>query len=365
MTIQPFPGFNSLETHHCVTGSMLQIFRFHNIDISEDMLLGLGSGVGLTYWHQKGIDPFIGGRANVGRPGEEGLEKTTCLRLGVILDSFYTSSARKAEKSLLEFLEGGLPVMLQVDMGYLPYFDFGGEEYHFGYHVIVIAGYDPDSHQVLVADRDLGFHTITWDDLANARGSTYKPFPPRNRWYEYNFNGYHPPTADDVRTSIKDVVTGMLEPPISNFGVKGIRKAAKRILKWPQVLDPESLRRTCFNTFVFIDAMGGTGGGIFRYMYGRFLKEAADILGDSRLQEIGDQFKSIGDRWQSVASIFRLAFELENPASLLPETTDPLLAIAAEEEGAWSDLRDIFERTRGQFKRSPDGEFLSHPSLSF
>jgi hypothetical protein len=26
------------------------------------MLLGLGSGMGLIYWHQKGMIPFLGGR---------------------------------------------------------------------------------------------------------------------------------------------------------------------------------------------------------------------------------------------------------------------------------------------------------------
>jgi len=38
----------------------------------------------------------------------------------------------------------------------------------------------------------------------------------------------------------------MLEPPITNLGVKGIRKAAKRILKWPEIMDEEQLRYACF-----------------------------------------------------------------------------------------------------------------------
>ena len=39
--------------------------------------------VGFIYWHQKGTDPFLGGRANFERAGEEGLERTASRRLGV------------------------------------------------------------------------------------------------------------------------------------------------------------------------------------------------------------------------------------------------------------------------------------------
>ncbi|KPL07159.1 hypothetical protein AMJ86_05545 [bacterium SM23_57] len=339
--LKPFPGFKSLKTHHCVTGSMLHVFRYHDIPVSEEMLLGLGSGLGFIYWHQKGVDPFIGGRANVGRPGEEGLEITASKRLGIRTGSFYTTSTKKAEKTLLGFLNSSKPVMLQVDMGYLPYFDFGGEEYHFGYHVIVVAGYNPENRDVLIADRDLPLHLISWDDLVLARGSTHRPFPPKNHWYTFDFSEYHPPRPNDVILSIQEVSMGMLEPPISNLGARGIRKAANRILKWPDLLGVDGLRRTCFNSYIFIDARGGTGGGIFRMMYGRFLKEASAITGLSSLMEIGDRLIEIGDHWQEVGILFHRGFEEEYPAVVLPEISETMLSVADEEQMVWEDLISI------------------------
>ena len=75
MTLKLIPGFKSLCTHHCITGSMRHIYDFHNHPISEEMLLGLGAGLGFIYWHMKGTMPFLGGQgqrwsARRGGPGD-------------------------------------------------------------------------------------------------------------------------------------------------------------------------------------------------------------------------------------------------------------------------------------------------------
>lgn len=345
MTLKPFNGFRSWETHHCVTGSLLHIYDFYNHLISEEMLLGIGSGVGFIYWHIKGMEPIFGGRGNVGRPGEDGLEITAGRRTGVRIEKHHTGSARKAEKTMLELLEVGKPVMINVDMGFLPYFDHLPEDFHFGGHAIVVGGYDPENKEVLVADRDQALHPVPWEDLVKARGSKYKPFPPMNMWFTFDFSEKRQPTSDEISEAIGEVCTTMLEGPISNIGVRGIRKAAKKVLEWPKIMNDEELSWSCFNTYIFIDAEGGTGGGIFRYMYGRFLEEAAEILGTKRLMQIGEDLRVIGDKWQEVAAIFKRGSKAKNPATMLPETTEPLLEIADLEEESWSRLREMLVLT--------------------
>jgi hypothetical protein len=327
-------------THHCITGSLRRIYEHHGYPISEEMLLGLGSGVGFIYWHSKGSDPFYGGRANMERPGHEGLEKTAGRRTGVTVESFSTSSAKKAEKSLLAMLSAGEPVMVYVDMGFLPYLSLP-EGYHFGAHTVVVGGYDPEGDELLIADRDAQNHTISRADLAAARGSTYKPFPPRHQWYTFDFDFNHRPAADQIWLAIGEAAQGMLEPPISNFGVKGIRKAAQKTRAWPKIMDEDNLRWSCFNIFIFIDATGGTGGGIFRYMYGRFLEEAGSITGDSRLGAAGQEMCQIGDLWQQVALDFKRAGEAPDPAGLLEDITEPMLVIAGREEAVWIELAEL------------------------
>jgi hypothetical protein len=338
MALESLAGFEHFPTHHCVTGSLRHVYVYNDHPVSEEMLLGLGGGVGFVCWHMKGTQPFIGGRGR-GRPGQ-GFEARAGQRTGVVVEEYVTSSARKAERSLLELLDAAQPAMLQVDMGFLPYFDFGGYDYHFGGHVVVVCGYDAESRQVLVADREEALHPVSMDDLEKARGSTYKPFPPKHRWYTFDFSQKRQPTADEVRQAIAEQAEGMLAPPISNLGVAGIRKAARHALKWPDLMDEDTLRNTLFNAFVFIDAMGGTGGGAFRYMFSRFLREAAGIAGAGQPEKSAEAFQHIGDGWQEMAEIFRRGWQADDPVAVLAETTAPMMALADLEEAAWTQLRE-------------------------
>lgn len=336
MTLHPLPNFESLETHHCVTGSLRHIYVFNNHSLSEDLLLGLGGGVGFIYWHMKGALPFIGGRANA--RGE--FEPLVGQRTGVTIEAHRTSSASKAKRVLVDMLDAGQPVMLHVDMGFLPYFDFGGNEYHFGGHVVVACGYDATTGQVLIADRDSDLHPVPMDVLEKARGSAFKPFPPKNTWYTFDFGQKRAPMPGEVRAAVAEQVQGALEPPIRNFGVAGIRKTAAQIRTWPALLSEDDVHFAMFNTYIMIDAAGGTGGGLFRYMFARFLREAGTITGASRLLACADTFQSVGDHWQEIAMLFKRGWSAESPAEALAEIVAPLRSVADAEEAAWTALRE-------------------------
>jgi hypothetical protein len=338
MALKPLEGFQSLKTHHCVTGSMRHVYVFNDHPLGEEMLLGLGGGVGFVYWQMRGADPFLGGRAK-GRPGQ-GFERCVGTRTGVAIKEFTTSSSKKAEQALLALLDSGQPVMVQVDIGFLPYFDFGGHEYHFGAHMITVCGYDDKSGRVIVADRERELHVISADDLKRARGSEYKPFPPKHRWYVFDFANKRFPTSDEVRAAIGEQATEMLQPPIRNLGVEGIRKAAQMIPKWLISSDTDTVRRGLFNYYIFIDAKGGSGGGLFRYMFSRFLSAAAGITDRGKLEESSLDFKIIGDRWQELAEIFKQGSQQARLSSLGTAVADILMEISHLEKAAWEKLRN-------------------------
>jgi hypothetical protein len=92
---------------------------------------------------------------------------------------------------------------------------------------------------------------------------------------------------------------------------------------------------------MFIDRRGGTGGGIFRYMYARFLGEAASITSEPRLTAMGTELTAIGDRWEEVATAFDTAAQADNPADLLEAATKPMRDIADREQDFWERLAAV------------------------
>jgi hypothetical protein len=106
-------------------------------------------------------------------------------------------------------------------------------------------------------------------------------------------------------------------------------------------MSAEETRWALFNIYIFINATGGTGGGIFRYMFSRFLAEAATVTGEPRLAESAVQFERIGDAWESFADWAKLSSEASDPTACLAEAAAPLFAIADQEQAAWETLSRI------------------------
>jgi hypothetical protein len=331
MRMRVIEGFEHRPTHHCVTGSMLDVYAFHGCAISEDMLLGLGEGVGAGYFRFKGVAPFFGGR---GEP-EGGSVALACARTGVGVRARKSGSDAAAEKALLASLAAGEPMMLQVDMGFLPYFDFGGEAYHFGGHAVVAVGFDAADGTVTIADRDEEMHAVPLAALRQARASKFRPFPPGRAYWQFDFDGFRSPTRDEVRAAIANQARAMLSPPIKNLGVAGIRKAASEIPRWPALADGWGVPEALFNLYVFLTEVGGSGGGCFRFMLARFLREAHAMGCGDDLGEVAEAFHAIADAWDQIGSACLAASESDAPEDALAHVGAAFAAVAKREDVVW------------------------------
>lgn len=340
--ITPFDNCPALDGCHCVTSSLRKIYCHNHHPMSEDMLLGLGAGMGFIYWQMnigQSKTVFIGGRGNT-----KNFFADLGKRTGVNIKTVATSSALKAKSSLLEKLARKEPVMMFGDMGMLPWFDMP-EDYHFGGHTFVVCGFD-GKDTVLASDMEQkaaglkkGFYApVTLDQLGRARSSLFKPFPPKNASLEFDFTKYHEPALEDIHSSIAQTVESLLAPPIKNFGIKGIQHTAREILKWPRAFDDKELRMNLFTLYIFIE-IGGTGGGCFRYMYSRFLKEALSITGHKSLAEASKMFDQSGRKFTEIGLMFRDAEHMDRIPESIQAASNTFEEIAAIEEAACACLR--------------------------
>jgi hypothetical protein len=342
--IPPFAACPALDGYHCQTNSLAKIFYHAGHPLSEEMLLGLGAGMGFIYWKMKmptgAPYVFIGGRGNT-----KGFFQDLGARTDVSIRSIATSSARKAQATLLTQLRNQEPVMLFGDMGFLPWFELP-DEYHFGAHTFVVCGYNGDA-TVLASDIDQtasglkpGFYyPLTLEQLARARGSPYKPFPPKHTALEFDFTQFHPPRAEDVLAAIQQTVTAQLQPPIKNLGVKGLRHTSREVLTWPNLFDDHTLRMNLFSLYIYIE-IGGTGGGCFRYMYARFLQEAFALTARPMLLDAATLMHEAGTKFTEIGRQFKEAETMTNLPEAIERASHAFADLAELEERAYTLLDD-------------------------
>ena len=292
-------GFKPFIGKHCETTALKRALDYHGLTLSEEMLLGLGGGIGFIYWYVKVMpSPFVGGRN--GKVAEFAM--TACKRLGAEVSVMETASAKRGYEELKALLRDGEPAVTYVDMAYLPYFAMP-EQAHFGGHVVAVFGLDEDKDVVRIYDRGRDPVTVSIADLARARGSKFPPFPPKHRLLKIKYPAQIGNLGAGIKDSILECCHNMLKPPIKNIGLAGMQKWAEMVVKWPEQFKGLNLLGALMNGFMYIE-IAGTGGSAFRSMYARFLEEASSIINRPSLKEVAEMMRQSAVIWSQIAARF-------------------------------------------------------------
>ncbi len=290
-------GLKQFSGKHCETSALKRVLDHHGLSLSEKMLLGLGGGVGFIYWYMKQMpSPFIGTRYGKGTDFPENI----CKRIGADMTVFETSSPKKGYEELKTMLNQGEPVVVYGDMAYLPYFAVP-EIAHFGGHVFVVFGLDEEKDEVYIYDRGTNPVTVSLSDLQKARGSKFPPFPPKHRLLNIQYPSQIAGLEAGIKESIQECCRSMLNPPIKNIGLAGIRKWAEIVVKWPEQFRGMNLFGALMNGFMYIE-ISGTGGSAFRSMYAQFLEEASAVMNKPALNEGAQMMRQSATIWSEIAS---------------------------------------------------------------
>ncbi len=279
--------------YHCESSSMRDLFEFYGFPMSEAMAFGLDATMGFGFFDttsnvsfipESDIPFFLGGKQGTIEPSSLG-----CRLLGITLRKQSFTSADKAWKESKKLIDQDVPLILQIDLGYLPYFEEEGN-IHFGGHTITLAGYDEEKGVAYVGDSEFkDFQEVRIEQLKKGRSSEYGPkfMRPNNTQFSMHrrTDGKHPPLAAGVKLAIQKVVNNMLRPSISNSGIQGLKLFAQSIPEWKDKLQGEtkdpsgktiSRSRLMFELMHGYIETWGTGGAAFRNLYKQFLIELLD-----------------------------------------------------------------------------------------
>lgn len=292
---------------HCITNSLKQIFNYYNVSMTEEMMFGIASGLSFLYLNQAS-SPMISGRTKVFE-----FEKKLAQRLNITIKCKSSKDYEKVFQTTKKLINNDDPVLVYVDMPYLSYLGLQ-QSSHFGGHAVVLFGYDDENKQFYLSDRDnhdhpintpqgkicKDYHLVDYREIEKARSSSYRPFPAQNKYLTFNFDCYNGISKNVILEAIDETCTMMLNPPAQLLGINGIKKFAREILKWSK-FPASKLRLAGITNYFQINQDGGTGGGIFRNMYGHFLIEAATIIADNRFTESGKRFIAVAADWDKIA----------------------------------------------------------------
>jgi hypothetical protein len=150
--------------------------------------------------------------------------------------SFRTSFARAKES-----IDQGTPALLgAVDMYHLPYYEKFYHKIQVPFHHVLMVGYDDAQEAILVLDCDRAeVQPIPYADLELAWNVHIPGMSKRNTFYTFRFNGQVADVETIAREGLRKHSAFMLDPPTSMFGIKGKRKLARELPKWPDELGSE------------------------------------------------------------------------------------------------------------------------------
>ncbi len=334
---------------HCENGTISALLRFYGIDLSEPMVFGLASGLFFTHlsFIKMGGMPVTSFRTF---PGVL-FQRITRL-LGIKSRTRRFLSREKAMQKLDDILLGEhKPVGCVVGMYYLPYIPIE-YRFHFNGHNICVIGKDEESGLYSVLDSNATTKvTITPHDLAKVRfpkGGVY-PLMGQMYWIE-SVPEQLPDLSPLIIRSIRKTCRNMVSQPrfIPFVGANGIEYLSKRIRNWERDMGKRKAALNLAQVIRMLEEIG-TGGAGFRFVYGAFLQEAAELTGIAELNDFSARITAIGDLWREFAyKASRIFKRREGDNYTYDDLGDLLHRISTLERSFFQDLLAVAERNMGK-----------------
>lgn len=325
---------------HCENGAIGNMLRFYGFELSEPLIFGLAYGLFFSHL------PFVklaGLPVSSFRTFPGVLFSRTMKLLGFDTTTERFLIQEHAMNRLNEKLAQGVPCGCVVGMYYLPYMPI---EYRFPFngHNICIFGHEEAANTYSVSDANCTEkEVISYKDLLKARYTKGGTYPLFGQMYWVNkVPSQLPDLKPLILKAIKKNCWYMTSQPscLPYFGVNGIDYLAKRMAKWPEIYGE---RKAALNIAQLIRMLEeiGTGGAGFRFMYGAFLQQAAQITGVSEFNEFSKRITAIGDEWRAFAADAATIFKRRKESCSYEHIANQVAEIGRKERVFFTELANL------------------------
>jgi hypothetical protein len=320
---------------HCETGVTAALFRDKELEISEPMIFGIGSGI---FFGHLPFVKFVGLPISTYRAQPGAVFRKATKRLGGEFVMQHIRNAQKGMDEMLRVLRSGQIVGLTTNIYWLSYFP-QRFRFQFNGHNIIILREIENGFRVSDPVLDKPVNCLT-EDLIRARFARGPLEPKGFMYYPVSVN-LHPDLRGACIKGMLDTCNMMLRIPLPIFGIRGIRFLAKRIIKFDKMQGFEEACRQ-LGMIVRMQEEVGTGGAGFRYMYAAFLQEAAELLGSSELEELSREMTAIGDIWREFAVVSaRIIKKRGKQEETFAKAGGLMMICAGREEKLFKNLRNV------------------------
>jgi hypothetical protein len=321
---------------HCENGATSNLLYHYQIELSEPMVFGIGSGLFFSYMPFLKLNdlPVVSFRP---WPGQ--IFKRITKRLGLTIQRIKFKDQAESMEALDRNLQQGIPTGCLVGVYHLTYLP-KAYRFHFNAHNIVVVG--RENGEYLVSDPIMpDIVRLSYHDLQRVRYAKGTIFTPQGRMYYITGISSSMNLKEAIVKGINQVCKDMLGIPVPLFGVKGIRLLARKMRNWPKKLGEKKAALYMGQVVRMLEEIG-TGGAGFRFIYAAFLQEASRELKQPWLNDMSMEMTAAGDRWREFGNIAGRIFKNRaGQEDSYIAASDVLLDIADREEKIYRRLRQI------------------------
>jgi hypothetical protein len=289
---------------NCGSSPFRDVLEHCGFKMTEDMIFGLGSGLNLAYHHGDEAVPDHHWRAPLtiitGRSIAPYQEAASVL--GVQLYARRCLSDDAAARQMKDHLDRGIPVVCEIDREeMLPLVGqsnhltkrFG---YRFGGHKTIVIAYDEEANSATIIENMLPDPVVVpLDMLGRMRSTPDALYPPENDYFVVSAPRKLQRTDLAVRIAIAKNVQTMRNPEYRGTGLAAVDWFVEELTSWPELMTAERLEASILMAWMQSEHL--SGGGMYRNMYARFLRQADDLLDEPRLVEAAAIYRGLARLW--------------------------------------------------------------------